>query len=160
MAQTYKGTKISIFIKDLIEANRSTLTRGGVNAVFYGDQRIIVGGKTVCVEPSRKIRSVRTTGHGFENTFETSIIIYSSGDQGVEQVQLVADELMEAVEDLVNLHASPASLGIGGTQFGGLIGQGWCEATEHSYRVPSSQTTRANRIIFTSKSRTSLYLAS
>ena len=94
MPLTYKGSVLSKYIQGLIEDNHVSLTPGGVNRVYYGDQRIIADGRVVCVEPTRKIRDYQATGMTMNTDFETSIIIYVGDDSGVENVQLIADEMM------------------------------------------------------------------
>lgn len=155
---TYKGTVLSKHIQGLIETDRETLTPGGIDRIYYGDQRIIADGRVVCVEPTRKLRDYKATSMIMQTDFETSIIVYVGDDSGVENVQLIADELTEAIEDLLNIKASPSSLGIGGNQMSGLITYGWVSSTEHGYRIPSSQLIRANRLIFNSMSRTEIYV--
>ena len=153
MAPTNNGTTISLYIKQLIE-NKSV--DYGIDKVYYGDQRILADGVVVCVEPSTKTSEPYSTGQRMEHNFQTSIIIYVSGGYGIENVQETADLLLESIEDLLNKDASSASLGLGGTQLGDNITSGWCTSSQNGYRVPTSQTTRANRLIFSSKSRTSL----
>lgn len=150
---TKNGSLISKFLKELIEEDSPRLD---IDRVYLGDQRVLAHGTVVCVEPSRKTSAPYSTGQFMNHDFQTAIIVYKSGDQGIENVQFEADQLTEEIEDLINKSASAASLGLGGTQLGNNITNGWCTNIDHGYRVPTSQITRANRIIFTSRSRTSL----
>lgn len=150
---TKNGSVISTYIKELIERNSVNF---GIDKVYLGDQRVLAHGTVVCVEPSRKASAPYSTSQNMNHDFQTAIIVYKSGDNGVENVQLEADQLTELIEDLLNKDASPASLGLGGTQLGNNITSGWCTNIDHGYRVPTSQITRANRMLFTSRSRTSL----
>ena len=150
---TNKGTVITAYIVGLLEQNQTDLN---FDEVRKGDTRVINVGRLICVEPTRKLKRPVSTGHRFDSEFETSIIIYETGADGVEEVQNNCDELTEAIEALLDKDASPTSLGLGGTQLGGLISKGWCSSSEHGYRVPSSQLTRANRLVFYSLSRTGL----
>ena len=159
MTTTYKGTVITNYIKGLIEDNRTTLIAGGIDAIYYGDQRVIAGGKVVCVEPTRKVRDYKSTGLHMRTDFDTSIIVYVGSGQGVEEVQFTADTLTESIEDLLNRDATPTSFGINGTQLGGLITNGFVSSSEHGYRIPSSQLVRANRLIFRSRTDGPLYIA-
>jgi hypothetical protein len=157
MTSTYKGSVLSTYIKDLLTANRNILSTNdrhgfGFDAIFYGDQRVLVVGRTVCVEPTIKRRKYNETGMRMETRLQTGIIVYCSSDQGQEIVQLTADQLCESIEDLLNTHASPKL----GDRFGGLIDSGWVSDIEHGYRIPAAQTTRANRIVFTAISRQAL----
>jgi len=156
---TYKGSLITNYIIDLITDNKASLIQGGIDAIYYGDQRIIGAAKVVCVEPTSKTRDTAGTGFHMQTSFETSIIVYVTSGQGVEDVQLSADQLTEAIEDLVNKKATPSSFGLNGDQLGGLITQGWVSSTEHGYRIPSSQLTRANRLLFTGISREPIFVA-
>ena len=157
MVATHKGTVLSLGIIALLNVPANQTTVGGVNAVFYGDQKIITDTRLIAVEPSQKIRERRGTGLHMETKFETEIIVYVSGDGGVQSVQQEADEFTEAIEDLLNLNASNAGAGLGGDQLGGLITDGFVSSIDHGYRVPASQITRANRMIFSSRSRGPLF---
>ena len=150
---TYKGSVLTLALKTLIEQNAPSLYPGGVDAVRYGDQRIINVGRLICVEPSAKTRDFSGTTQLTTTLFTTNVIVYVSGDGGNEGIQQVADELTEAVEDLLNTAASNPNLGIGGDFLGGLINDGFVSQVEHGYRVPASRIIRANKITFSSRSR-------
>lgn len=157
MTQTYKGSVLSLYIKSLIENNRAVL--GGVDKVYYGDQRVVVGGRSICVEPSLKTRELIHTGMNMQNNFETSIIVYVIKGSNVEDIQQDADELTERVEDLLHQNSTPDTLGLGGDQLGGRVIHGHVTGVEHGYRIPGSQLARVNRIVFSSMSRTPIYEA-
>lgn len=150
---TGKGSVISTYIKTLLETNQQAL---GIDRIYYGEQRVLGAGVVVMVEPTRKNAVNATLGQIQNINMDTGIIIAVTGDEGVENIQLRADQLLEEIWFLLNKDSSPNSLGIGGTQLGGNVSYGWCTAAEHAYRIPGSQLTRINRILFTSMSRTNL----
>ncbi len=156
MANTHKGSVLTQYIIDLIENNEAEIYVHGIDKVFYGDQRIISDGIVICVEPTTKGRDYANTSTLIRTLFETTIIVYVAKDTGVQTVQQLADTITENLENFLNKEASPAAQGLGGDQFNGLITDGIVTSTEHGYRLPSSQIIRANRLLFSARSRTTL----
>lgn len=154
---TNKGSSITRYIIDDVISPKKAQWQ--IDRVYYGDQRILGDGTVVCVEPARNSSEPVTTSMGMRHEFETSIIIYThGGNDGNEGAQARADMLLETIRDELNKIASAAELGLGGTQLGGLITHGWCISEEYGYRVPASQLIRANRLTFSSMSRTDLII--
>ncbi len=153
MSLTSSSRVVALAIKDLIEDNQS---KYDIDRVYYGDQRIIGDGTVVCVEPFKKVAGPATVGYQFDFDCETSVIVYKVGSEGVQQVQEEADELTENLEIVINNICSPSTAGLNGTSLGGLISRGWVSGIEYGYRVPSSQTIRANRMIVSTLTRKGL----
>jgi hypothetical protein len=151
MPQTYKPSLVTQHYVDLLIQNQRQL---GLNAVYYGDLKIIGAVPCVCIEPARMQRSWQGFPAQTENRMALRFIVYNTGNQGVEAVQAVCDNVTEQIIDLVNLDAQP--LVQGGTSAGGLIISGLVTETVYGYRTLLDETMRANSVIFEVLSKTSI----
>lgn len=151
MPPTYKPSEITTYIENLLITNATSL---GLQAVHYGDQRIIAAVPAVCIEPAKTKREVAGIPYQTDNTIELTLIVYHTSLQGVELVQKAADEVTEAIEDLINADA----LGdvYGGTLLGGQVHHAHFTSTEYGYRVLADEMMRANRMVLTCRSKTKL----
>lgn len=155
MTQTYKASTITKYIrKNILEDNAQTL---GLRAVFYGDQELIPKAPAVCVIPAVLRRAYNQTGIQTQNEFELSLLIYSSDlRKSIDDIQEACDVLTEEIADLINVKASPASRGLGGDQFGGLIMEALTIGIEYGYSSKPDVLMRMNRIIVSGSTRTFL----
>ena len=152
--QTYRISKVTKYIRKLLETNAGTY---GLKAVFYGDQEVITRAPAVCVIPAVLRREYNQTGLQTNNKFELSLLIYSSNLRGsVDDIQDACDELTEDLMDFLNRQASPASRGIGGNQFDGLVMEASTIGIEYGYSKKPDMLMRMNRIILAGSSRTFL----
>lgn len=149
MAETNKPSVVTQYGIDLITRKQSAL---GLNAIHYGDVRIVAAVPACCVEPARS-REEYGGLNMVENEFILSFIIYHTGTQGVEGVQKRCDEVTEAIRSLINQDALPPPTG---TLWGGLLYEGRASETEYGYRVLTDATMRANRMVFRGRSKTLL----
>lgn len=154
MTQTYKGSVVTKYIRNLLEQNAGSL---GLRAVLYGDQEVIPKAPAACVVPAVLRRNFNQTGLQTDNNFELSILIYSSDLRAsTENIQEACDELTERVMDLINVKGSPANRGLGGDQFGGILMEALTIGIEYEYSQTPDKLMRMNRIIVSGRSRTYL----
>lgn len=153
MAQTNDGAVIAERIISLLETNRVAL---GLKAIHYGDLSIIGTVPAVCVEPARTLTEYNETGLKVLNSFDVGVIVYHTGRGGVEGSQRDADIVTREIRDVLNSDARPALQG--GTTFAGLLMDGLVSQIEYGYRILLDESMRANRIIFTGRSKTELVL--
>lgn len=153
MPQTNDGSVVTDYAIDLLELKKGII---GLRDIHYGDLRIIGSVPTICVEPARTLTEYSETGLQVTNQFDIGFIIYHTGTTGVEGTQRKADDITTKVRDELNKDARPVLQG--GTQFGGLLMDGLVTSIEYGYRILADEAMRANRIIFTGKTRTDLVI--
>jgi hypothetical protein len=143
---TSKASVLTEYIlTQVLKPNLQTL---GLKALFYGDQETLPTSPIVCVIPATKRKDWANTGHVTDNFFEMSLLVYQTGLNDTELIQLECDKLTEAIEDLIDLKSTT-----GEGQLGGLITQGICTGIEYGYKRFNDKLARMNRIIYQASSR-------
>lgn len=145
--RTHRATVVADALKARYDADIASPTPVfGLAECYYGDQVKIPKTPTLCIDPAQTVRNVNSTGEASENDFSFNIILYSAGLGDVQGIQRDMDELAELIMDDLN------SLGT----LGDLIIFGYAVAIDFHYVVKNNRLMRANRIVWTAKTKTRL----
>jgi hypothetical protein len=150
---TYKGSEVAVAVLNLISLNANDV---GAEQTLYGDRTAIAKSPTVCVEPAQVRRSLAGSPKMMDNEIRVAIVVYSSSIEGVDVAQTNGDICAEKIEDLLNIHASPANLYADGNLLGGIITDGHVEEINSGYPVRAVPLMRVNRLVFLAYTHTHL----
>lgn len=144
--RTRRASVIAKALVDQYKTDMAGTNTFGLNDVFYGDQVKIPKSPTLCIEPAQTVRIVNSTGCQTENDFALNVILYDSRLGDVEGIQFDLDTLAEDIMDDLNKVGT----------LGDLIVFGHALTIEYGYLIKSNRLMRADRIVFTAKTKTEL----
>lgn len=135
MALSHSIVDVAAAHEQLLNDNMNAL---GVKAVYYGDQDKLATTPVVCVEPDTKKQDYR--GGGVNRMLGVNItvflLVYHSFVQSAQENRKGADQLAEAIEDLIHQDAT----------LGGLVIECHVSEVASGYATKGNSLVRANRI--------------
>jgi hypothetical protein len=144
VANTHKISAVCEAFVNLFELNKASL---GIADVFYGDQALIPRTPAVTVESGPKSRLLTNTGFMTTNTIQIYFMVYFGKVQDVQQNKRAADQLSEAIEDLVHLDK----------QLGGLVVTGYIVEVDPGMAERGKDVLlKANRLTWQGTSKTQI----
>lgn len=125
--------------------------------VYYGDQEKLPSVPAVCVEPVSLVREWPPTPTDMtKNTLEVAILIhYTTYVGGVENARLVADQLSEAIADLLNINHRHLRDVLGND----LVIYSAVIQNDSGYTYRNDTNYRTNRLLWRGLTKTSLRIA-
>lgn len=118
--------------------NNSVVLGLADDSVYYGDQTLIPRSPTLCVEPDNKEQELRGGSRRVNATVRHYILLYHSEVRSPQSNRLEADQLAEAVEDLIHADAT----------LGGLLIHSYVTGIDSGYPTKQGVQWRGSRITF------------
>lgn len=135
MTLSHSIVDVAAALEQKLNDNAATL---GLKAVYYGDQERLATTPVVCVEPDTKVQEYR--GGGVNRMLGVNItiflLVYHSFVQSPQENRRGADQLAEAIEDLIHQDVN----------LGGLVIECHVSEVASGYATKGNSLVRANRI--------------
>jgi hypothetical protein len=131
---------VAEYLQQLLQDNALTL---GLAAVYYGDQDKIPVNPAACIEPDNVDRTLNGASRVAQIVFNNYILVYHSAITDVQTNRKAADELADAIVDLVHAHS----------QLNGLVIDSVCVNVESGYSAKQNTVMRSSRISVQARSR-------
>lgn len=96
---TGKLSVVAQAIQDKLQSDAAKFL--GLHSVFYGDQDLIPGTPTVCVEPDQKDQDYKPTGF-FRQNISVFLLVYVNKVTSPQANRKEADILAEEIEDFIH----------------------------------------------------------
>lgn len=143
MPNTDKHSLIDQAIVDKLNLNKVAL---GIADVWYGDQALIPRTPTVTVEGGPISKNLTNMGFSTTNDIFVYLMVYLGKVQDVQLNKKQADQLTEAIIDLMHVDK----------QLGGLVVVGHCAAVDPGFTQRRDALLKVNRITWAAKSKTTI----
>lgn len=117
----------------------------GVDFVFFGDQSLIPGGVTICIEPDKKVNTLSSAAaaRGIIRQYSIYIFVYCTKLADQHANRNLADQVAEAVE--AEIFARPTC--------GGITYNTFVTAVESGYVPKNNTPVAATRLTVTSEKK-------